>query len=200
MAHYVDNKEFLAAIIVMRAKVEEAKSKGLPKPIVSNYIGECILKIATHLSYKPNFINYSYREEMISDGIENCLQYIDNFDPSKSNNPFAYFTQIIYYAFLRRIAKEKKQTYIKGKIILDMPFDTFEEHGEDGGSNFHNVYAEFLQSNHQLDDFFERKAEKRKKKRADVSLEQFIEADDILTSDDILPDDFDLLDDESERT
>jgi hypothetical protein len=180
MAHYVVNADFLAAIIEMKAKVADAKEKGLPKPVVSNYIGECILKIATHLSYKPNFINYSYREEMISDGIENCLQYIDNFDPSKSNNPFSYFTQIIYYAFLRRIAKEKKQTYIKGKLILDMPFDTFETHGEDGNdTQFRNVYADFLQSNHQLDDFFERKAEKRKKKRQDVSLEQFIESEDI---------------------
>ena len=180
MAHYVVNADFLAAIVEMRANVQEAKKNNLPKPIVSNYIGECILKIATHLSYKPNFINYSYREEMISDGIENCLQYIDNFDPSKSNNPFSYFTQIIYYAFLRRIAKEKKQTYIKGKLILDMPFDTFETHGEDGNENqFRNVYADFLQSNHQLDDFFERKAEKRKKKRQDISLEQFIESDDI---------------------
>lgn len=175
MAHYVNNADFLAAIIEMKAKVEEAKQQGKPKPMVSNYIGECILKIATHLSYKPNFINYSYRDEMISDGIENCLQYIDNFDPTKSNNPFAYFTQIIYYAFLRRIAKEKKQTYIKGKIILDMPFDTFDEHTEDGGSDYRNVYAEFLQSNHQLDDFFERKAEKRKKKREDISLEKFLE-------------------------
>ena len=108
MAQYVNNADFLAAIVEMRAKKKEAEEKGLPKPIVSNYIGECILKIATHLSYKPNFINYSYRDEMISDGIENCLQYIDNFDPTKSNNPFAYFTQIIWYAFLRRIAKEKK--------------------------------------------------------------------------------------------
>lgn len=180
MAHYVSNADFLAAIVEMRAKVEEAKAKGLPKPIVSNYIGECILKIATHLSYKPNFIGYSYREEMISDGIENCLQYIGNFDPDKSSNPFAYFTQIIYYAFLRRIAKEKKQTYIKGKIILDMPYDTFEEHGADGGSEFKNQYAEFLQSNHQLDDYFDRKAEKRKKKRADVSLETFLDSDDIV--------------------
>ena len=81
------------------------------------YVGDCFLKIATHLSYKPNFVNYPFREDMICDGIENCLQYIDNFDPEKSSNPFAYFTQIIYYAFLRRIQKEKKQLEIKQKII-----------------------------------------------------------------------------------
>ena len=89
-----------------------AKSLNKPVPPVSNYLGECFLKIANHLSYRPNFINYTYRDDMISDGIENCLQYIHNFDPEKSKNPFAYFTQIIYYAFIRRIQKEKKQTHI----------------------------------------------------------------------------------------
>ena len=86
-------------------------------PPVPDYVGECFLKIANGLSFRPNFINYTYRDEMISDGIENCLQYVYNFDPNKSNNPFAYFTQIIYFAFIRRIQKEKKQTHIKHKII-----------------------------------------------------------------------------------
>ena len=81
------------------------------------------LKIATHLSYKPNFVNYMFRDDMISDGIENCVQYIHNFDPAKSKNPFAYFTQIIHYAFLRRIQKEKKQLDIKNKIIEKTGFD-----------------------------------------------------------------------------
>jgi hypothetical protein len=115
--YYVNNKEFLEAITKYRKKVLAAKKKGEPRPRVPNYIGECFLKIATHLSYKPNFVNYMFREDMICDGIENCLQYIDNFDPEKSQNPFAYFTQIIYYAFLRRIQKEKKQLEIKGKIL-----------------------------------------------------------------------------------
>ena len=180
MAHYVNNKEFLAAMIERREQIKEAEEKGIDPPRVSNYIGECIYKIATHLSYKPNFINYSYRDEMISDGIENCLQYLDNFNPEKSNNPFAYFTQIIYYAFLRRIAKEKKQTYIRGKLILDMPFDTFDTHGGDGEDtkNYHNVYAEYLQSNHQLDDMFEKKKEKAPKKVAENSLDNFMEIED----------------------
>ena len=94
--HYVDNKKFLAALVVYRAECAEATEKGLGKPRVSNYIGDCFLKIATHLSYRPNFINYMYREDMIGDGIENCIQYIHNFDPDKSSNPFAYFTQIVY--------------------------------------------------------------------------------------------------------
>ena len=115
--YYVNNKEFLAAITDYRQKVHAAKEAGNPRPRVTNYIGSCFLKIATHLSYKPNFVNYMFREDMICDGIENCIQYIDNFNPEKSKNPFAYFTQIVYYAFLRRIAKEKRQMDIKDKII-----------------------------------------------------------------------------------
>jgi len=115
--YYVNNKEFLEALIVYKSKVIAAKESGADRPIVPRYIGECFLKIATHLSYKPNFVNYMFREDMICDGIENCLQYIDNFDPEKSKNPFAYFTQIIYYAFLRRIQKEKRQLEIKSKIL-----------------------------------------------------------------------------------
>ncbi len=121
--HYVNNKELLAALIDYRAEVAVAKAKDLPKPRISNYLGSCFLKIATHLSYKPNFVNYMFRDDMISDGIENCVQYIHNFDPNKSRNPFAYFTQIIHYAFLRRIQKEKKQLEIKTKIIEKTGFD-----------------------------------------------------------------------------
>ena len=183
MAHYVNNKDFLDALIEYREKCAKAEEEGKPKPIVSNYIGECILKIATHLSYKPNFINYSYREDMISDGIENCLQYLGNFNPDKSSNPFAYYTQIIYYAFLRRIAKEKKQTYIKGKLIQEMPFEMFETQEQDDDREFHNQYMEFMQQNHQLDDFIERKAAKRKKKQ--VNLDEFLGDNDDSNSADI---------------
>jgi len=121
--HYVNNKELLEALIVYREKVAIAKEKELPKPRITNYLGSCFLKIATHLSYKPNFVNYMFRDDMISDGIENCVQYIHNFDPEKSRNPFAYFTQIIHYAFLRRIQKEKKQLDIKNKIIEKTGYD-----------------------------------------------------------------------------
>ena len=123
--YYVNNKEFLEAITVYRNAVIKAREAEDPRPRVPNYIGECFLKIATHLSYKPNFVNYMFREDMICDGIENCLQYIDNFDPEKSKNPFAYFTQIIYYAFLRRIQKEKKQTHIKNKMIENQEYVDF---------------------------------------------------------------------------
>jgi hypothetical protein len=174
MAHYVNNADFLKALIEYRDSVHLAAAEGRDKPRIPNYVGECILKIANHLSYKPNFINYSYRDDMILDGIENCIQYLDNFNPDKSSNPFAYFTQIIYYAFLRRIAKEKKQSYIKGKLIQDMPFEAFELQGQDEGEEFHNAYLEFMQNNQTFDDtFMERKAAKRKKKH--VSLDDFIE-------------------------
>ena len=135
--HYVNNKELLEALIVYRSKVEKSfielngreptkadrSQNWKGKPPITNYLGECFLKIATHLSYKPNFVNYMFRDDMISDGIENCVQYIHNFDPEKSKNPFAYFTQIIHYAFLRRIQKEKKQLEIKTKIIERTGFD-----------------------------------------------------------------------------
>ena len=124
-AHYVDNKKFLEAMKEWKEQCKEAEEAGEGKPPVSNYIGDCFLKIANGLSYRPNFINYTYRKEMVSDGIENCLQYIHNFDPDKSKNPFSYFTQIIYYAFLRRIQKEKKQSHIKNKMIEKHQYEQY---------------------------------------------------------------------------
>ena len=121
--HYVNNKEFLLALIEYRRELRLAADRGDPKPQITNYLGECFLKIATHLSFKPNFVNYIFKDDMISDGVENCVQYIHNFDPEKSQNPFAYFTQIIHYAFLRRIQKEKKQLEIKNKILERTGFD-----------------------------------------------------------------------------
>ena len=121
--HYVNNKEFLEALVNYRAKCQRAEEAGEARPVIPRYIGECFLKIANHLSYKPNFVNYMFREDMISDGIENCVQYIKNFNPEKSSNPFAYFTQIIHYAFLRRIQKEKRQMDIRGKLIERSGFE-----------------------------------------------------------------------------
>ena len=124
-AHYVDNKQFLQAMKDWKEQCEEALQTGDEPPQVTNYIGECFLKIANGLSHKPNFMNYTFREDMVSDGIENCLQYIHNFNPDKSNNPFAYFTQIIYYAFIRRIQREKKQTHVKHKLIEKQDYRAF---------------------------------------------------------------------------
>ena len=135
--HYVNNKEFLAALIKYREDKEIAQIRGLPKPVIPRYIGECFLKIANHLSFKPNFVNYMFKEDMISDGIENCVQYIHNFDPEKSKNPFAYFTQIIHYAFLRRIQREKRQLEIKNKILEKSGYsEVFDDNNQIDGSSF----------------------------------------------------------------
>jgi len=115
--HYVDNQRFLLEMTEYQNERKTAKDNGIESPPCPDYIGECFLKIAQRLSFRPNFINYAFREDMISDGIENCVQYMNNFNPEKSKNPFAYFTQIIYYAFIRRIQKEKKQLYIKYKTM-----------------------------------------------------------------------------------
>ena len=143
--HYVNNKEFLEALVVFKAKCTAAKEAGEPRPQISNYIGECFLKIATHLSYKPNFVNYMFREDMICDGIENCVQYIENFNPEKSKNPFAYFTQIIYYAFLRRIQKEKRQLEIKNKILDKSGYEVAFHTDDKSGSSDYNTIKENVQ-------------------------------------------------------
>ena len=146
-AHYVDNKKFLQAMIEHREKCRVAEEKGKKKPDVSNYIGECFLKIANHLSYRPNFINYTFRDDMISDGIENCLQYMDNFNPDKSTNPFAYFTQIIYYAFIRRIQKEKKQMEVKKKMIQNAGVENMMDQLEGDDAQYRSQLLDFLQRN-----------------------------------------------------
>ena len=117
--HYVNNKEFLAAIVEYKEKVAlSSAERGEAKPRITNYLGECFLKIATHLSFKPNFVNYMFKDDMVCDGIENCVQYINNFNPEKSKNPFALlYTDYTLCYFLRRIQKEKKQLEIKTKII-----------------------------------------------------------------------------------
>ena len=170
--HYVDNKKFLQAMIEHREKCRVAEEKGKKKPDVSNYIGECFLKIANHLSYRPNFINYTFRDDMISDGIENCLQYMDNFNPDKSTNPFAYFTQIIYYAFVRRIQKEKKQVIIKHKILTDSNFDDMTlQPGDD--REFKNQFTEFLKKNTVVEEPVSKKPKKRKQRKG--KLDYFID-------------------------
>lgn len=145
--HYIDNSKFLEALIVYKSKVESASAAGKPKPRITEYLGDCFLKIATHLSYRPNFINYMYKEDMISDGVENCVQYIDNFNPEKSKNPFAYFTQIVYFAFLRRIAKEKRQQAIREKIVEKSGFDQVFHTDGDGDSTVYNGIKSRIEMN-----------------------------------------------------
>jgi len=162
--HYVNNKEFLHAMIDYRKSVNKAKRLKQNKPPVPNYVGECFLKIANHLSFRPNFINYTYRDDMISDGIENCLQYLDNFNPKTSNNPFAYFTQIIYYAFVRRIQKEKKQTTIKHRMIQNANYDDMTlQPGEE--REYKNQFTEFLRKNIPAEEPVKKTTTKKKKKK-----------------------------------
>jgi len=159
--HYVKNDEFLAALIDYKTKCDLAEKEGKSEPSIPNYIGECFLKIAEHLSRKPNFISYSFRDEMIADGIENCLMYFRNFDPNKSKNPFAYFTQIIYYAFLRRIMKEKKQLYVKYKATEQFGILDESEMFEDVDGN----YKQF-EMYENISEFIHNFEENKKKKKA----------------------------------
>ena len=144
-AHYIDNKEFLVKISAYREARIEAEESGEEKPRVTNYIGECFVKIANHLAYKSNFVNYTFRDEMILDGIENCLTYMDNFNPEKSSNPFAYFTQITYYAFIRRIQKEKRQMETKFKYIKSLDIEQILNDSADG-TEHSNDYLSYMRN------------------------------------------------------
>jgi hypothetical protein len=169
---YVNNADFVKSLIDYKKRKELNPNEPIP-----NYIGECWMKIAEGLSHKPNFINYPHREEMIGDGIENCLMYFDNFNPDKSKNAFAYFTQIIYYAFLRRIQKEKKQLYVKYKAtemvgVLD-EFELLE--GEDGINKQFEMYdniSDFIATYE--DSRANKKAAKDSKKKPE-GVEKFME-------------------------
>jgi len=162
--HYVDNSKFFDEMCLWKEKVIEANESGEVRPPVNEYIGECFMKIAEHLSHKPNFINYDYREEMVGDGIENCLMYAHNFDPEKSKNPFSYFTQMIYYAFLRRIQKEKKQMYVKYKLAeqsdLYRNFPRWEDQSD-------NLAKQFNLTETDLDNFTPKSKKKKKKDSGD---------------------------------
>lgn len=174
--HYIDNKKFYTAIIQHKNDCAAAIERGEEQPRISPYIGECLYKIATRLSLKPNFISYTYRDEMISDGLENCINYLNNFNPEKSTNPFAYFTQIIWYAFLRRIDKEKKHLYIKQKTLENFYFEGILAEQSIGDEktvtvNLDNDYMQNLVKSY--DKKQSEKATKRKDKK--IGVEKFYE-------------------------
>lgn len=168
--HYVDNKALYAAMVEYKTAVAKAEAEGVQKPRVSEYIGTCIYRIATHLSSRGNFCNYPFREELVGDAIDNCLNYIDNFDHVKYQNPFAYFTQISWYAFIRRIQREKKQLYIKQKTYQNARINGLVNNFQDGdevsggsGAEFGSEYMDDL-----VQDFEEKlKAKKTKKAKTD---------------------------------
>ena len=168
--HYVDNKQFLAEMINWKKQIREAEDTDDDRPPISNYIGECFLKIAERLCSKSNFANYPYKEEMIGDAIENCLMYAHNFNPRKSKNPFSYFTQIIYYAFLRRIEREKKQGYIKYKLTEEMDDGTlhkwFKENYFDKSTEREALTEHFNISERDIEKYEPKKRKKRSKNKS----------------------------------
>ncbi len=147
--NFIDNKEFYAAMIAYRDQIDIAKTRGLSRgdegwPQIPRYIGKCFLDIAEHLSMRPNFSNYIYRQDMVMDAVENCVVYCYNFDPSKSKNPFSYFTQVCWYAFIRRIGKEKRQIEICDKIISKSGFEEFFEGDALGSSSDFNSIVDVV--------------------------------------------------------
>ena len=171
--NYINNKTLYASMIQHRNLLENAVKNNKPKPQLSNYIGQSILLICNNLAKKPNFSGYSYKEDMINDGIMDCIAAVDNFNPEKTNTPFAYFTQIVYFAFLRRIQKEKKQLYVKYKAteqigILD-EFEMMEF--EDGTSKQFELYdniAEFIEN-------YEEAKENKKAVKKPKGIEKFLD-------------------------
>lgn len=172
--HYINNANFLKALIEYKQKCEEAVAAGKPEPKIPNYVGECFIKIAERLCRKPNFSSYTFKDEMIADAIENCMMYFRNFNPDRSKNPFAYFTQIIHNAFIRRIIKERKQLYVKykateqfGLLESDLLLDASDDSKMPQIETYDNI-SEFIEK-------FETNMKKKKKPKG---IEKFITVED----------------------
>ena len=167
-AHYIDNQKLLVELSEYSRQFKQAQKAGLERPQASNYIGECIQQIANRLSSVDNFANYPFREEMIGDAVENCIMYMHNFDPEKTSYAFSYLTKIIYWAFLRRIYKERKQLYTKFIMTREAQLHNLghsaqiDDDVHDGGLNIDNDTQQYM------DKFiadFENKLGEIKKKR-----------------------------------
>jgi hypothetical protein len=179
--HYVNNADLLKTIEKYKQDCADAIRDESRKPRIPDYIGKCLMLIAENLSHKPNFISYTFRDEMISDGIENCVMYFDNFDPSKSKNPFAYFTQIIYFAFIRRIHKEKKQLYVKYKSTEHVGvLDEFEQFEHDEGSGMSRQFEQYDNISEFINNYEATKL--KKKKKGKKSLELLIDEDEVIAN------------------
>jgi RNA polymerase sigma factor (sigma-70 family) len=169
VVNYINNKTLYSAMIQYKGQLREAESLNKIKPQVPRYIGESILKICNNLARKPNFSGYTYKEDMISDGIIDCIAAVDNFNPDKTNNPFAYFTQIAWNAFIRRIHKEKKQTYVKHKNFENLYLTNELFNGEYDIKIGANEYSsEVVRS-------YENKLTKSKKESKIAGVEKFLE-------------------------
>ena len=188
--HYVNNAEFSQAVVDYVMTVQEAKKEFQVLPIVPDYIAQCFLRIAEGLSHKSNFIRYTYREEMVMDGVENCLKAIENYNIEAATrtgkpNAFAYFTQIVWYAFLRRIAKEKKQQDIKLKYLTKSGIENFvsNEHGDDMSVQVMDAFVDTLRSriekvrhvDAEVKELVVEEKKKRKVSLADSNLSEFLQ-------------------------
>lgn len=178
-AHYIDNERFLKEMTEYVNEYRISEKEGKDLPAVSEYVGECFLKIAKGLSFKNNFINYTYHEDFISDGVYCALLYAHNFDPEKSHNPFAYFTSLIYYAFVRRIKNERKQMYLKYKVVENSGiYESITNVVDRDNALFHKMHVEYLSSIREYDKIFSdinntEEKKKRKKKHVPKNLETF---------------------------
>lgn len=170
--HYVDNKLFYQACVEHKQKSIDAEIAGLGKPRLSDYIGSCLVKICTRFSYSKKYCNYPFRQEMVGDAIENCIQYFHNFNSDKYNNPYGYFTKVAYYAFLRRIHEEKTELYTKFKAMLNKSDDSLFSHQDvDAEAMFDGVNVDdAIRDNDYMKDFvnkFEAKLRENEQKSRD---------------------------------
>jgi hypothetical protein len=190
--HYVNNAEFSQAVVDYVHTVNNARKVKTDIPKVPDYIAQCFLRIAEGLSHKANFIRYTYREEMVMDAVENCLKAIHNYDIEAATrtgkpNAFAYFTQITWYAFLRRIAKEKKQQDIKMKYLTNSGIENFITSDDDYQDLSQYTIGNFVDTlkdridrvkhfDEQVKEYSkEEKVRKKRTKTADSDLTEFLE-------------------------
>ena len=189
--HYVNNNDFSTAVVTYVEKVEEAKKNETSVPKVPDYIATCFLRIAEGLSHKANFIRYTYREEMVMDAVENCLKAISNYNLEAATrtgkpNAFAYFTQITWYAFLRRITKEKKQQEIKLKYLTKAGIENFVDNDLEGGGVGEQVSTHFVDTlrdriervrttDKEIKEFVKTEKKKRRSKTVDSDLSEFMQ-------------------------
>ena len=186
--HYVNNADFSSAVVDYVTEVRKAKANNEQLPIVTDYIATCFLKIAEGLSHKSNFIRYTYREEMVMDAVENCLKAIENYNLETATrtgkpNAFAYFTQITWYAFLRRIAKEKKQQDIKLKYLTSSGLETFiEVEGDTLANTVAQQFVYFLKdridkvkaTDDAVKEFVKKEKRKKREMKVDSDLSEFL--------------------------
>lgn len=187
--HYVNNAQFSQAVVDYVGKLEECRKEEISLPKVPDYIAQCFLRIAEGLSHKANFIRYTYREEMVMDAVENCLKAISNYNLEAATrtgkpNAFAYFTQITWFAFLRRITKEKKQQEIKLKYLTKSGIDSFIDTGSEAtASNTATHFVDTLRdriqrvrsTDQEIKEIVKKERKKRKVKIADSDLSEFME-------------------------